>query len=265
MQHRVADRVSKFARMALVAGVLAPAFGCAMWPKEAAAPAAPSAAPAAPADPFAAIRPATASVGVTMPDLKDFQHPWDVSTYIMRVTLFGTLPAMNGGVAFVGDSLTDWGRWPEAYPDLRVRNFGIAGDTTVGLQHRISQVIDARPAKVFLMIGTNDVEFSRIPPEGIVANIDDIVTQMQNGIPGVKIYVESLLPREPKWDEKVRAVNALLKPMAERRGATYIDLYPLFVVNGRLDPKLTSDDIHVSGQGYVRWRDALRPYIASGS
>lgn len=220
---------------------------------------------AAASDAFAAERPSTASVGVTMPDAKDFLHAWDIPTYVMRVTLFGTLPAMNGGVAFVGDSLTDVGRWSEAYPELRVRNFGIFGDTTVGLEHRISQVVDAKPATVFLMIGTNDIEYGRTP-EAIVANIDDIVSRLVSGLPGVKLYVESLLPRQPEFNDKVVAVNALLKADAQKRGLTYIDLYSHFVTDGRLDPKLTSDDIHLSGQGYERWRELLAPYIpAKGS
>lgn len=245
--------------MILVAGVLAPAFGCSMLSNDTAA-----APPPAAVDPFVSVRPTTASVGVTMPDPTDFQHSWDISTYIMRVTLFGTLPPMNGGVAFVGDSLTDWGRWEEAYPSLRTRNFGIAGDTTIGLQHRLSQVIAAKPTTVFLMIGTNDVEFGKTP-EQIVANIDDMITQLSNGVPGVKIVVENLLPRQPQFDGKVRAVNALLKPAAENRGVAFVDLYSLFVADGRLDPKFTPDDIHLSGQGYVRWRDAIRPYIAAGT
>jgi len=233
--------------------------GCSLFATDAAPPPAPA------ADPYADIRPATASVGVVMPEPKDFMHPWDVPTYIMRVTLFGTLPPMNGGVAFVGDSLTDWGRWSEAYPDLRVRNFGIAGDTTVGLQHRLSQVIDAKPATIFLMIGTNDVEFGRTP-EQIAANVADIVDRLRRSLPEARLYVEGLLPRQPEFDAKVRAVNALLQALADKRGLTYIDLYSHFVANGRLDPGLTSDDIHVSGQGYARWRDLLRLYIpAKGS
>ena len=228
--------------------------GCSIFEKDTAPP------PAAVTDSYAGVRPATVSVGVTMPDLNDFLHPWDVGTYVMRVTLFGSLPPMNGGVAFVGDSLTDYGRWSEAYPDLRVRNFGVAGDTTVGLQHCISQVVDAKPAKVFLMIGTNDVEFGRTR-EQIVANIEDITDRLSKGIPGVKIYVESLLPRQPQYDAKVQAVNVLLKGMVERRGLTFINLYPHFVANDRLDPKLTSDDIHLAGEGYARWRDVIRPYI----
>jgi lysophospholipase L1-like esterase len=244
-----------FANAIVIAALVAAAGGCAR------APDAPL--PAAPTDPYAAVRPATASVGIVMPDLSDFQHPWDVTNYVLRVTQFGTLPPLNGGIAFVGDSLTDWARWSEMFPDQKVRNFGIAGDTTVGLQHRLAQVIAAKPAKVFLMIGTNDVEFGRIPPAGIVANIDAMIGELQKGVPGAKIYVESLLPREAKWDDKVRAVNALLKPAVETRGAVYIDLYPLFAKDGRLDPHLTADDIHLAGEGYARWRDTIRPYIGN--
>ena len=249
------------ARAVLIAGMIVPLGGCSAWNStfgESAAPAA-----AALVDPFAAERPATASVGVIMPDLKDFTHSWDVSTYVLRVTQFGVMPPLNGGVAFVGDSLTDWMRWNEMFPEIRSRNFGIAGDTTVGLKARINQVVAARPAKVFLMIGTNDVEFNRLTPEGIVANIGDCIDALQKGVPGMTIYVENLLPRQPQFDEKVRTVNALLKAAIEKRGLAYIDLYSHFVTNGRLDPTVTPDDIHLSGQGYLRWRDVIRPLVGN--
>lgn len=255
MMHRMAKAV-------VIAGLMGSVCGCSVNIQAHADPMS-VVSPAAPVDPFAAVRPATASVGVTMPDATDFQHPWDISTYVLRVTQFGHMAMLNGGIAFVGDSLTDWGRWNEMFPDQKVRNFGIAGDTTVGLKARLGQVIAAKPEKVFLLIGTNDVEFGRLTPEGIVANIATMVDTMKADLPGVKIYVESLLPREAKWDEKVRSVNALLKPAAEQRGAAYIDLYPLFAKNGRLDPSVTPDDIHLSGDGYIRWRDAIRPYIGN--
>jgi lysophospholipase L1-like esterase len=218
---------------------------------------------ASPVDPFAAERPTTASVGVVMPDQADFPHSWDVNTYVLRVTQFGVMPPLNGGVAFVGDSLTDWMRWNELFPQVRSRNFGIAGDTTVGLKARIGQVVAAKPAKVILQIGTNDVEFGRYTPEQIVANIGDCIDVLEKGVPGVKIAVESLLPRQPQYDAKVRAVNALLKTAMDKRGLPLIDLYTPFVDGGRLNPKLTPDDLHLSGEGYLRWRDIILPYIGT--
>jgi lysophospholipase L1-like esterase len=242
-----------FAKTVLIAAAVA-LGGCAAAPKET---------PVVPVDPFAAERPNTSSVGVTMPEAAWFPHSWDTTTYTLRVTQFGVMPPLNGGVAFVGDSLTDWMRWNELFPDIRSRNFGIAGDTTVGLKARIKQVVAAKPAEVILQIGTNDVEFGRLTPEGIVANIDDCIAALQNGLPGVKIVVENLLPRQPQYDAKVRAVNAALKTAVDKRGLPLIDLYSQFVADGRLDPRLTPDDLHLSGQGYLRWRDLLRPYIGT--
>ena len=258
---KLGKRASDLVRVLVTAGTLMFAFGCTTVSGWLEKPAPPAAHQSAPVDPYTSVRPSTVSVGVVMPDATDFPHPWDASTYVLRVTQFGVMPPLDGGAAFVGDSLTDWMRWNELFPDVRSRNFGIAGDTTVGLKARINQVVAARPAKVFLQIGTNDIEFGRYPPEQIVANIDYCIGELQKGVPGVTIYIENLLPRQPQYDEKVRTVNALLKDVAEKHGLVFIDLYSLFVKDGRMDPSLSPDDLHLSGQGYLRWRDAIRPYI----
>ena len=254
--------MQRLARAAMIVGLLGPACGCTVMAKIG-LDAPPPPAAAAAVDPYAAVRPTTVSVGVVMPDPKDFPHSWDASTYVLRVTQFGVMPPLNGGVAFVGDSLTDWMRWNELFPNIRSRNFGIAGDTSVGLKARIGQVVAAKPAKVILQIGTNDVEFGRYTPDQIVVHIGDCFDALATGVPGVKIAVESLLPRQPQYDEKVRTVNALLKIAVEKRGLPLIDLYTPFVDGGRLNPKLSPDDLHLSGEGYLRWRDILRPFIGN--
>ena len=125
-------------------------------------------------------------------------------------------------------------------------------------------MIAAKPSTVFVMIGTNDIEFGKLTPEGIVANIGDVLDQLAAGLPGAKVYVENLLPRQPQYNDRVVAVNALLKAEAEKRGLTYINLYPHFVAEGgRLDPSLTPDDLHLSGQGYLRWQSLIADAIAA--
>jgi lysophospholipase L1-like esterase len=239
-----------WAKQITMVGVLAPAFACLAFAQ-------------AVVDPYAAERPKTESVGVAMPAPEWFPHSWDAGTYVLRVTQFGVMPPLNGGVAFVGDSLTDWMRWNELFPEVRSRNFGIAGDTSVGLKARINQVVAAKPATVFLMIGTNDVEFAKLTPDAVVANIGDCIDALQKGVPGVKIYVEGLLPRQPQYDAQVRTLNATLKTAIEKRGLIYIDLYSHFVSGDHLDPKLTPDNLHLTGEGYLRWRDLIRPYIGN--
>lgn len=214
-----------------------------------------------PVDSNAALRPRTEDVGVKLPPPNEYPHSWTYADYIARVTQFADLPAMNGGVAFVGDSLTDYGRWSEAYPDLTVRNFGIVGDTTLGLELRLNQVVKAKPDRIFLLIGTNDIEYGRPLPE-IAANIDRIVTRLAAELPKTKVFVESLLPRQPQYAEQVKTVNALIRKVAAAHKLAFIDLYPHFAVEGgRMDPAVSIDDLHLAGKGYVRWRSLIADYV----
>ena len=63
-------------------------------------------------------------------------------------------------------------------------------------------------------------------------------------------------------DHVVVEANLLLEQVARRQGVTWINLYPLFAdENGRLRSELTNDGLHLMGEGYLIWRDAIRPYI----
>jgi len=73
-------------------------------------------------------------------------HPL-YNIYAERVSMFATLPRLDGGIAFVGDSLTDEGRWAEHYHDLRVANLGISGDNSEVLSYRAAQVVQLRPGR----------------------------------------------------------------------------------------------------------------------
>jgi lysophospholipase L1-like esterase len=81
--------------------------------------------------------------------------------------------------------------------------------------------------------------------------------------PATRIFVQSILPLNPTvenfpqhYDKQVRvvAVNRLLRRMARATGATYVDLWPVFVDRqNRLDTRLTGDGLHLNQQGYERW------------
>jgi len=61
-------------------------------------------------------------------------------------------------VVFLGDSITE--AWPDlahAFPDIKVANRGISGDTTRGVLARLQgDVLTLEPAGIVLLIGTND-------------------------------------------------------------------------------------------------------------
>jgi lysophospholipase L1-like esterase len=200
-----------------------------------------------------------AALGITMPD--SFGQ-WTRGHYPERVLLFEDYEPMNGGVAFVGDSITEGGDWNAFYPDLVVRNYGIGGDTTLGLEARISQIAAATPATIFLLIGTNDLGNAGAAPAEIVANYAALLDAFAAQLPDTKIYMQSVLPREARNAAAVIEINQGLAALAAERGLTYIDIYtPFAFEGGRLDPSVTDDDLHLTPAGYDRWRAILDPLV----
>ncbi|HET9232323.1 MAG TPA: GDSL-type esterase/lipase family protein [Vitreimonas sp.] len=186
--------------------------------------------------------------------------------YTERVLLFHdtyTEP-MNGGVAFVGDSITEDGDWAALFPAQVTRNYGISGDTTVGLNNRFVQVVAARPGKAFLLIGTNDLNNDRRPPAEIIANYERLVDRFARELPQTRLYIQAVLPREAHHAAGVLEINDGLRRIAEARDITYVDLYTPFVVEGGvLDPAVTNDQLHLNAAGYARWRDLIAPLVLS--
>ena len=46
------------------------------------------------------------------------------------------------------------------------------------------------------------------------------------------------------------------------KGIVYIDLWTLLAdKNGKLRADLTNDGLHLMGEGYIVWRDAVLPYV----
>lgn len=187
-----------------------------------------------------------------------------------RAGHFLKLPDTRDEIIFLGDSITDGGNWTEMFADLRVKNRGISGDVTAGVLARLDEVTQSQPLKIFLMIGINDLA-DGIKPEKVVENIQVIVKKIRLKSPKTRVYLESLLPVNPdlgmfpshtKKSEEVLTVNARLEKLAEKFGLTYIDLFSRFVTSdGKLNPRLTNDGLHLTGEGYIVWKEAVEKYI----
>lgn len=185
------------------------------------------------------------------------------SSHERWVSQFELLPIHTGDIVFLGDSITEGGAWEELFPDLPVRNRGIGGDVTVGVIERLHQVVDGRPAKVFLLIGTNDLSsLAGKSPGDIAMNIATIVDTIKTRSPETKIYVQSILPRAAEYREKVEALNKALEQSTSSK-ATWIDLYPLFLDSrdGSINDDYSNDELHLLGSGYLKWRDFIKPHV----
>ena len=90
--------------------------------------------------------------------------------YHQRVSLFRSLPQTTGDIVFLGNSITDGGEWTEMFADPKVKKRGISGDSTSGVLNRLDEVYNRKPAKVFLLIGVNDLA-RNMQPDSVAANI----------------------------------------------------------------------------------------------
>ena len=77
--------------------------------------------------------------------------------YGQKVSMFRLLPDTKGEIIFLGNSITDIGEWAEIWNNIHVKNRGISSDNTFGVLARLDEVLSSRPAKIFIMIGINDI------------------------------------------------------------------------------------------------------------
>ncbi len=184
----------------------------------------------------------------------------DAANFAHRQTLFESLPKRTERIVFLGDSLTQGCEWSEFYPG--VLNRGIGGDTSAGLLKRIGSVTELKPRAIFLMIGSNDLYNLGLGPDETLANIRTAVAEIRHSSPQTAIYLQSNMPT---WSVRLnahsRAVNQGLRAMADGKSVFYIDLYPSFVKGEVLNPGFTSDGGHLSGPGYILWKELIDPYV----
>src|SRR5690606_80868 len=122
---------------------------------------------------------------------------WDSTyrpgSYELKTAQFKMFANSSKDVIFLGNSITAGTDWHELLDMPNAKNRGISGDITFGVLERLDEVIEGKPAKVFVLIGINDVS-RNIPDEVILANYSRIINRIQEGSPKTKIYFQTLLP-----------------------------------------------------------------------
>lgn len=187
--------------------------------------------------------------------------------YDSRVAYFRQLPPVKKALVFWGDSITDWGDWAELLNFRKAINRGIAGDNTYGLRARLDEVLRHDPRKLFILIGTNDIN-KKIPLSLIVENYKKIIAETKRRSPATIIYVQSVLPINNQLigrqyyigtNEQIIALNKALQEMAAAQHVRYVDVYnQLLDAKQQLDARYTYDGLHLSGQGYLAWVNYLK-------
>ncbi|MFB0498711.1 lysophospholipase L1-like esterase [Mucilaginibacter sp. OAE612] len=174
----------------------------------------------------------------------------------------------TSSVVFLGDSYTQNFDVAEFFNSANIKNRGIIGDGIAQLRNRIDYILAGRPKKIFIMIGINDL-LNGVPAQVVANGVDSLTMTIKKSSPTTKIYIQSVIPTNWKTYTtnelvlpKINALNQLLNENSKRSGITYIDLYRLFLGKKGIKPEYDSgDSLHLNGNGYLVWHDALKPYL----
>ena len=190
------------------------------------------------------------------------------------------LTAEKGCVLFAGSSLMEMFPVEKfAHEDklpATVYNRGIGGFITDELISAVDTcIIDLAPKKLFINIGTNDISDASRSMEQIMSNYALILDKVTKAVPGVKLYLIAYYPvnynaatpeMKPclliRSNEKITRANAEVKKLAERFGASYIDVNaPLKDENGDLRAEYTIEGMHINENGYRSIYPLVKKYI----
>jgi len=167
-------------------------------------------------------------------------------------------------VLFMGDSITDFwrnetGRFAgkpvldEYFGDLKIANFGIAGDTTQGVLYRLDngEGEGYSPKAIMLMIGTNNAR-ANIAGE-IAEGVGAIALSLQNYFPQAKILLLGVFPRstlDSPFRPQIDEINSIISRLDDGERIFYRDIGNVFLAaDGTIPVDVMSDGLHPSTTG----------------
>lgn len=190
---------------------------------------------------------------------------WDQKT-----SLFEVLSVNKSDIVFLGNSITDGGEFNELFNTTNIKNRGIRSDLITGVEKRLSQVTSGKPAKIFLLIGINDISHGH-SVDRLAENYERLVKKIREQSPDTRLYIQSIMPVNNDFrrykgligkEKTIKALNERLKQIAHRNDAVYVDLWPALAGNDdKLKRQYTNDGLHLTGAGYRAWSHAVENLV----
>lgn len=194
-----------------------------------------------------------------------------------RYSGFKALPECHrDDIVFIGNSITNMFDWYEAFGSRQnILNRGTSGGYTQEILDNLESMIAGNPAKVFLMIGTNDLGTDGVmyTPELTASRIIRILQRIRQESPRTQVYYQSILPSTVgiRTKEKTERTNRLVFEWISAQKdntLTYIDLYSLFADESGVMPAaqkdanaLSFDGLHLTQRGYALWLKEIEKYV----
>lgn len=191
------------------------------------------------------------SVMTALADLPFRNHRYDA---------FKVLGSSSGKIVFVGNSITNMNTWWEAFGDTSVVNRGVSGAVSDEVIANLETILADKPAKIFYMIGTNDLGTAGInDPARVAKNVRTIMTRTKKESPKTQVYFQSILPTvaagagTTRVEADLKRANDSIKKICTEYNATYVDLWNDLYGILQNNSKYTLDKIHPTGYAYSVW------------
>lgn len=188
--------------------------------------------------------------------------------------------AAFGQVVFAGSSLMEQfpiGKLLAEHGDGTViYNRGIGGFVSQELLEVLDVcVLDLKPSRLFINIGTNDLSNADTPISLLMENYDRILTAIESELSGIEIYLMAYYPinyeaaadymkecLKIRTNEKICLANIEVEKLAEKHGQKYIDINRnLKDEQGRLKAEYTIEGMHINEDGYRAVYDDIMAYV----
>jgi len=168
------------------------------------------------------------------------------------------LPKKNTDILFVGDSQIQGFEVAEFFNSLNVKNRGIYYDNSGGVLHRSNDLAAGKPAKIFIEIGTNDLN-ANMHLDSVKKNVTRTIDLIRASSPKTELYLLGVLPfgDDTEINNQRLKLNVIYSDLA-RNKATFIALDKYFSRNRSF---YVDDKVHLSGAGYKKLYEVLKPFV----
>lgn len=169
-------------------------------------------------------------------------------------------------VLFVGSSSARMWRTRESFPDLPVVNRGFGGSHISDVIHFAQQVIlPYKPRVIVFYAGDNDIAGGK-SAERVAGDYRRFVELVHAQLPAAKIIFLTIKPSGQRWTlwPEANRANKLVEDLSRQdERLLFADLAtPLLDAGGKPRAELfLTDQLHLNGQGYAVWAEALRPIL----
>ncbi|RYX84880.1 hypothetical protein EON83_08035 [bacterium] len=193
-----------------------------------------------------------------------------------RRAIFAAMPKRKTPIVFLGDSLTERCPWNELLQRNDVIVRGIGGEDIAGVIKSVPEVARHKPKRIFVMAGTNDIIQNKTEAE-VVALYKRLISSLKHQSPQSVLVIQSILPMSTKvfsqyspteaqnelraTNQQIAQINKRIRGMANGKKIIYCDVAGAVKHGGQLDPKFTSDGIHLNIKGYMKWKKAITPLL----